>query len=189
MKIGIIGIGSLTLELTRRAAYAGYHVIVHNPKGNSLVRDSLSDMGHNIELSSIQKAAGADLVIIFFSKTDSQEIISDLPDMTGKIVIHTSGLIFNPQTLLTGLAYAMTYKITAAMLPTAHVVKLFKPIRLETFTNEIQNKRQEIFYIADHTNSRQAVKDFLSKLNFSAIDLSTSKQQELGYDVDKNLNA
>lgn len=37
MKIGIIGIGSLTLELAIRSAGAGYKITLHNPRGNSLI--------------------------------------------------------------------------------------------------------------------------------------------------------
>lgn len=190
MKIGIIGIGSLTLELTRRAAQAGYQVIVHNPRGNSLIRDSISKMGANIELGSLHKTAYADLVVLFVPKSDLEEVIGNLPDMTGKIVVHTSSLIFNPQTLLTGLTYAMTYKITAALLPAVHVVKLLKPIKLETNIPDSFNNRQEIFFIADHPDSRQAVKTFLNKLYFTAIDLSSRLQlQNLGHTDNTSLNA
>lgn len=172
MTIGIIGIGSLTLELASRASHAGYKVIVNNPRGNSLVRETLEKTSPNIHLTTLQQAATADLVILFVPKNDLEQVISDLPDMTGKTLVHTSGLIFNPQSLLSGLNYAMTYKITASLLPTAHVVKLFKPLKLETGTTESQN-RDEIFYIADHAPSSLKVKTFLNALYFSAIDLSS----------------
>jgi 6-phosphogluconate dehydrogenase len=53
MKIGIIGISTLTLELAFRSAEAGYKVKIFNPKGNNLIKDVTQKMGSNIQLSSI----------------------------------------------------------------------------------------------------------------------------------------
>lgn len=45
MKIGIIGIGSLTLELAIRSGQLGNNVIVNNPRGNSLVKEVIKKNG------------------------------------------------------------------------------------------------------------------------------------------------
>lgn len=39
MKVGIIGIGIITMDYAYRAAEAGYEVIISNPRGNSIIRD------------------------------------------------------------------------------------------------------------------------------------------------------
>jgi hypothetical protein len=39
MRIGIIGIGSFTLEIAFRSAQVGYEVKVDNIRGNSLIRE------------------------------------------------------------------------------------------------------------------------------------------------------
>ncbi len=169
MTIGIIGIGSLTLELAFRASKAGYSVTVHNPKGNSLVRETI-EKTDSIRLGTLHQAAGTDLIVFFIPKSDLEQVLSQLPDMSGKTVVHTSGLVFDPKSLLAGLRCAVTYPITASLLPQAHVVKLFKPLKLDN--NNTLPERDEIFYLAGHAPSGLKVKTFLKTLYFNARDLS-----------------
>lgn len=173
MKIGIIGISSLTLELAFRSTSAGYKVKIYNPKGNCLIRDVTQKMGSNVELCSLEQAADMEVVILFIPKDDLERTIRTLPDMSGKLIIHTSSLIFDPMSLSSGITNALTYKITASLVPEAHVVKLFNPVNLKPKNNNINcAHKDEIFFIADHSNSRKHVRDFLKKINFLPIDLS-----------------
>ena len=173
MKIGIIGIGSLTLEMAVRSARAGYKIIVHNPRGNSLVRETAAKMGSNAALGTLEKAAAADIILLFLPKDDLECVLQKLPDMSGKIILHTSGLIFDPRSLLSGITHAMTYKITASLLPRAHIVKLFNPIDLKPDCKcKAHRNREEIFYIAGHKASGNCTRNFLKTLNFTPIDLT-----------------
>jgi predicted dinucleotide-binding enzyme len=173
MEIGIIGISSLTLELAFRSADAGYKVKIYNPKGNSLIREVTQKMGPNVQLCSLEEAADMDIVLLFIPKDDLEKIIQTLPDMSGKLIIHTSSLIFDPQSLLSSITNALTYKITASLVTEAHVVKLFNPVNIKAKNKCINcSNRYEIFFIADHSDSRRHVKDFLKKINFLPIDLS-----------------
>lgn len=175
MKIGIIGISSLTLELALRSAEVGYKVKIYNPKGNNLIRDVTQKMGSNIQLSSLEEAADTEIVLLFIAKDDLERIIQTLPDMAGKIIIHTSSLIFDPRSLLSSITNAMTYKITASLVPEAHIVKLFNPVNLKVKNDHLDcSGKDKIFFIADHRSSRNHVRDFLKKINFSPIDLSSN---------------
>ncbi|MFB9079173.1 NAD(P)-binding domain-containing protein [Flavobacterium procerum] len=175
MKIGIIGIGTLTLELARRSVQAGYQVIINNPRGNGIVRETIEKLGPNIELASLDKACEAELLLLFIPKDNLESVLKNMPDTTGKIVVHTSSLIFNPQSLLSGITNALTYQITAELLPKAHVVKLFNPVKLEKQNLPVQQK-DEIFFIAKHSESKLRIQNYLKSLNFSAIDLSRRLQ-------------
>lgn len=173
MKIGIIGISSFTLELAFRSSEAGYTVNINNPKGNSIIKDVTMKMGSNVQLCSLEQAANTDIVLLFIPKEDLKTIIETFPDMSGKLIVHTSTLIFDPLSLLSGIINAMTYKSTAALIPEAHVVKLFNPVNLapkSSITNF--NSSNEIFFIADHSESRNQAREFLKKINFIPIDLS-----------------
>lgn len=186
MKIGIIGIGSLTLELARRSALAGYEVMVNNPRGNSLVRDTIAKIETNIRLASLEETASGDIIILFVAKDNLESVIRNLPDMSGKIILYTSGLVFNPESLLSGISNALTYQIAASMLPAAHVVKLFHPVSLEPKKGLSQEKKDEIFYIASHPGSKHAVRIFLKKLDFSAINLS-GRLHAVGVDMNSGI--
>lgn len=190
MKIGIIGISSLTLELAFRSAKAGYEVKIYNPKGNNLIRDVIQKMGSTIQLSSLEEAAGMEIVILFIAKDDLERIIQTLPDMSGKVIIYTSSLIFDPRSLLSSITNAMTYKITASLMPEAHVVKLFNPVNLKANNGDHHcNGKDEIFFIADHRGSRNHVRAFLKKINFSTIDLSSNlRLQNTVFNLKLNIN-
>ncbi|QSW89576.1 NAD(P)-binding domain-containing protein [Flavobacterium endoglycinae] len=173
MRIGIIGIGSFTLELAIRSAEAGYSVTIHNPRGNSLIKDVIGKIGSNVKSGSLDEAAQSELILLFIPKDDLENIIKNLPDMSGKVILHTSGLIFDPQSLLSGIANAMTYKITASLLPEAKVVKLFNPVQINANHRPYQDKgKEEIFFIADHSDSRNCVRSFLKALSYTPMDLS-----------------
>jgi predicted dinucleotide-binding enzyme len=173
MNIGIIGISSLTLEMAFRSAQAGCQVKIYNPKGNSLIREVTQKMAPNAQLCSLEQAADTQIVLLFIAKDDLQNILQTLPDMSGKIILHTSSLIFDPLTLLSSITSALTYKITASLVPRAHVVKLFNPVNLKAKSSCTNcGDKDEIFFIADHRDSRNQVLDYLKKINFSPIDLS-----------------
>jgi predicted dinucleotide-binding enzyme len=173
MQIGIIGISGLTLELASRSAKAGNTVRVHNPRGNSLVSDAIENMGKNVMLATLEEAASAVILLLFLAKEMLDPVLKKLPDMSGKVIVYTSGLAFDPQNLLSGIINEMTYKTTALLLPTAYVVKLFNTVPQQTIpVKEAQSKKQEIFFIAEHPVSRNIALAFLKKLHFNAFDLS-----------------
>lgn len=172
MKIGIVGIGTLTLELARRASLAGFEIIINNPRGNSLIESTVERLGTNVKVGTILEATVPQIVLIFIPKDDLETVLKSMPDMAGKTVIHTSSLIFNPKSLLSGIANAMTYKTTASLLPKAHVVKLLNPIKLEPSDPTLKYDKDEIFFISDHLESKFTIKALLKRLNFTTIDLS-----------------
>lgn len=189
MRIGIIGIGRFTLEIARRAYHAGYEVIIHNPSGNSLIRDVTEKIGPEIKLASLGETASAEIILLFVPKESLKKVIDNLPDMTGKIIVHTSTLIFDPQSLFSGITNAMTYKITASLLPKAHVVKLFSPIDLNKKSTDFKEEmKEEIFFIADHADSKHCTLTFLKKLKYTPIDLSGRlKYQNMGINLGSSL--
>ncbi|UWY27428.1 NAD(P)-binding domain-containing protein [Flavobacterium sp. TR2] len=174
MEIGIIGINSLTIDLANRATKAGFKVIINNPKGSSLVRDCIEKMGTDIHLGSLNEAAAPDLVVIFLPKENLEDTIRKMPDMSGKTVLHTSGLISDPQSLLSGISNAMAYKTAAALFPAANVVKLFSPMPCSSHLDTTEKqKKEELFFIADCSDSRNKANTFLKKMQFLPVDLSS----------------
>jgi predicted dinucleotide-binding enzyme len=190
MKIGIIGVSSLTLELARRAAQTGYEVIMHNPRGGSLIKDIIQKMGANARIGTLEESAAAEIVLLFLPKDDLENIIKSLPDMSNKIVVHTSGLIFDPHLLLPGIINAMTYKITASLLPEAHVVKLFNPVEIKPrHISDTHETKEELFFIADHSDSRNQIRIFLKKLQYVPMDISSRFHLHTkGLDLKKYIN-
>ena len=186
MKIGIIGIGSLTLELAQRASYAGYEVLINHPRGNSFIQQITEDIT-NTRLVSLQEAASGDIVILFVPREDLEKTIGLLPDMDDKIIIHTSGLIFNPKLLVSSITSALTFQITASLLPKAHVVKLFSPVMLQPQkTSLLTKKKDEIYFAGSHVPSKNSIKTFLKDLGFDPFDLSSRIKSQKSVLLQKN---
>lgn len=177
MEIGIIGINSLIIDLANRSAEAGIKVIINNPKGSSLVRDCIGKMGTGIHLGTLNEASAPDLIVLFLPKENLEDTIRKMPDMSGKTVLHISGLISDPQSLLSGITKAMTYQTTASLFPGAHVVKLFNPMpSASSLINAEKQKREELFFIAGCPDSSNKINTFLKKIQFFPVDLSERLQ-------------
>lgn len=130
-------------------------------------------MGTNAALGSLEQAAAAELILLFLPKDDLEPVLGKLPDMSGKIIVHTSSLIFDPGTLLSGITNAMPHKITASLLPEAHIVKLFTPVSLNPADKTTEDKnKQELFFIATHPPSGNSIRNLLKSLNFTPMDLT-----------------
>lgn len=186
MKIGIIGIGILTLELARRACAENFEVILNNPRGNSLVSGAIEKIGNNMRLDSLTNAANADIILLFIPKDDLESVIEKMPDMKGKIILHTSSLVFNPRSLLPGISNAPASTITASLLPGAHVIKLFRPVELETSSVCADKFSESIYFSAAHSPSKYIVKAFLKKLGFAPIDLTGRLKIQNGINLPKD---
>ncbi|MBJ2125914.1 NAD(P)-binding domain-containing protein [Flavobacterium sp. IB48] len=173
MKIGIIGIGSLTLELAQRATSTGYEVLINHPRGNSLIQETVNQTIKGAKLVSLEEAASTDITILFVPRESLEHTISRLPDMSGKIILHTSGLIFNPKLLVSSVTSSLTYQITASLLPEANVVKLFNPVVLnQRKTALLTEKKDDIYFAGENELSKNKIKTFLNNLEFQPIDLS-----------------
>lgn len=68
MKIGIIGIGSLTLELAIRSAGAGYKITLHNPRGNSLIRETAEKWDQMSPLTALRRPRRQSSYFYFFQR-------------------------------------------------------------------------------------------------------------------------
>ncbi|KAF2340401.1 NAD(P)-binding domain-containing protein [Flavobacterium tistrianum] len=177
MEIGIIGISSLTIDLAGRASKAGFRVIINNPKGGSLIRDCIGKMGAEVRLGSLDQAAAPSLIVLFLPKENLEDTIQKFPDMSGKTVLYASGLISDAQSLHTGITKAMEYQNTASLLPAAHMVKLFNAAPfISDRINGQEEKKEELFFMGDCSDSRNKAAAFLKKLQFLPVDLSCRLQ-------------
>ena len=177
MKVGIIGAGSVTLDFADRAAKSGHEVLISNPRGIHTLKEVVLKMGSNVKLASTQEAAAAEIIILFLSREDLEVSISNLPDMEGKIILHTNNPIFNLESFSPSSEPKSSSEIVAELLPKEHIVKIFNTIGAVIVTpeKEAENKTKIFFSVANQ-KVKNSVKAFLETLNFSGIDLALLKQ-------------
>lgn len=176
MTIGIIGIGNITLELATRSALSGYEVLLSNPRGINVVKELTQHIGSHVKLVSINEAAGAELIILFLNRDDLENALKAMPDMKGKIILHTNNPIFNLNEVLDITSGQSSSDIIASLLPDSHIVKLFNPLHCLTGPNSQNNDRTKIFFTTKNHKVKNNVKTYLDTLNFTGIELLELKK-------------
>ena len=173
MKIGIIGVSNLTLDLASKAANSGYKVLISHPRDNNIIKQTVQKMGENVQLATKHEAASADVILLFIPRENLEAWINDLPDMTGKIILHINNTIFNIQTFLLDFDTKSATEILSDLLPTTHVIKIFNSLGSAVILPERQNQdKNEIFYEGSNQGAKKDVKSFLETLQFSAVDVT-----------------
>lgn len=169
MKIGIIGVGSITLGLAHRAVASGHQVLINNPRGNTLVRESVEKIGTNAELVSIGEAAVSEIIILFVARQDLQGMIKLLPDMKGKTILHTNNAFFCLESLPQLYTDPRSSDALADLLPSAHIIRLYNTLKANPALPEQQACK--IFFEGQDKNAKKKAKAFLETLSLSALDL------------------
>lgn len=177
MQIGIIGIGSVTLNFAQRAAKSGHQVLISSTRDNGPLREIVSQMGSNAKLVSTTQAATADIIILFSPWEELEILLKNLPNMAGKIIMHTNYPIFNLNSFISEQKLNLSCEIIASILPTAEIVKIYNILgSLEDCSSYRQPKeRTEIFFSGKNKIAKNNVKAFLESLNYSGIDIITTQ--------------
>ena len=174
MKIGIIGIGAITLDFGVRALSAGHEILLNSPAGHTHYRDIITRLGANAKLASTKEAARAEIVILFLPWDSLRPTLRKLPDMTGKLVLHTNNALFNPESFA---EYpTSSCELIAEKLPTADIVKVFN-VMTPRASSDLQ--RHEIYFSAGSLTAHNNAITFLETLNFSGIDISSKHSANL----------
>ncbi|MEN2413627.1 NAD(P)-binding domain-containing protein [Flavobacterium mesophilum] len=171
MKIGFIGVCRTTMDLAARAAKSGHQVLISHTRSNSHMRDLVQMMDGKVKLVSRREAAKAKMLVLFIPREDIQLFLSDLPDMTEKILVHANNPIYSLECLEPSLNMKSSGEIIASLLPEAHVVKIHNIVDSDIpAPTHKKHESNELFYTGSNKLAKNKVKHFLKTLNFSGID-------------------
>ncbi|MEL1252247.1 NAD(P)-binding domain-containing protein [Flavobacterium sp. DGU38] len=171
MRIGIIGICSLTIDFAFRAAKFGHQVLISHSRENSHLKDLIQKMGPKIKLVERNEAAKAEILILFIPREDLQLFLNDLPDMTGKILIHASNPVFSLECLGPNSKVKSSSEIIASLLPEAHVIKILNIANQDmlSFLKQKENKN-EVYFTGTNSQAKNKAKAFLKTLELTGVD-------------------
>lgn len=176
MKIGIIGISTVTLNLAQKAAKSGHKVLISNPGGNNIAKESIQNTGINLKLVNIQKAAMTDIIILFIPRQDLENLVAILPNMQGKIILHTNNALCFRKLVPIIPSEESSSNMLAILLPTANVIRLYNILNSSLSKyQDILEEPIKIFYEGYNKNAKIKTKAFLETLNFFAVDISDVK--------------
>lgn len=170
MKIGIIGIGAFSLNAGYLSAQKGHEVLVHHPRGNSLLKGLFSNDNNNVKPVSLQEAAGAEIILLHAGREEIETLISTMPDMSGKTILLTGGIIFNPDAPQPGLFKSSSYALTASLLPYARTANLYLPVDFEKCVEGSAKSDHRLFFFADPYDSPK-IRKFLKSIDFTPVHL------------------
>ena len=175
MRLGVIGMSLSVLNLVQAAANSGYTIYVHNPFGNHLLTEIFASK-EKIKLVNLDKAVSSEIIILFIPMENLETIIKQFPDMSRKIIVHTGSPVFN--SLFPNFETSQnsaTNKISK-LLPKSYVIKLYHEISADSNkAAKVLNGKTKFFFSGENLEARNKLKHLLEALNFSAIDLSDSK--------------
>ncbi|WPO78241.1 NAD(P)-binding domain-containing protein [Flavobacterium sp. KACC 22761] len=170
MKIGIIGVSSVTMKLADRAAKAGHEVLISHVRNNNIIKESVMRMGNKVKLVSKERVLKAGIIILFVPLDDLKNFISDLPDMSGKILIHTNNGIIGKEFPKFALGKSSS-EILILQLPEANIIKTYNIIEPSVCLQKKQNYvGDKIFYSGDNIIAKSRVKSFFKTLDFESVD-------------------
>ncbi|WP_426486138.1 NAD(P)-binding domain-containing protein [Flavobacterium sp. 2] len=173
MKIGIIGIGCITVDFANRASIAGYEVLISQIQNNRALSEVVETIGKNVKLVSIDEAVQAEIVILFVPREKIEFLMQQLPDMTEKIILHTNNKIFSLEPLKFNSGSRSSSEIIASFLPTAHVVTVYNVMQpMIIMPRRPDQNNNDIFYTAANKYIKEYVRIFLESLDFAGHDLA-----------------
>lgn len=172
MEIGVIGVGNITLNLVQRAAQSGFTILLNSPLGNCPLKEIVASE-KNIKLANLNEVASADIILLFLCYENLEKVLGSLPDMKGKIILHTNNPIFNPLSVAAEISAGSAAAKTATLLPGADIVKLYNVLQPDPEkTKKEDNAKSEIFFSGENKKAKNKIKSFLNKLNFCGVDLA-----------------
>ncbi|HEY1194741.1 NADPH-dependent F420 reductase [Flavobacterium sp.] len=174
MKVGIIGITGITLEFACRAAKLGYEVLVSSTGSSVLLKETVQRISGNIKTVTVSEAACAEILILFIPREQLESSLKKLPDMVGKIVLHTNNPIFYYEASAPVMIEGSSCRIIKALLPGIHLIKIFNSLidKHSSAAQKCHKSKTEIFYSGDDVRAKNIVKFFLDNLNFAGIEIN-----------------
>lgn len=170
--IGIIGVGTFTLDFAQRSADFGHKVLISATDCNHRIKNTAEKIGENVKISTIQETAAlSDIIVIFVPKEKLTKIINELPNISNKIIIHHNYLI-SSGTLISKDFYKNTASQTlASLLPHSYIIKVYS--LLETSANNSTNKNESktLYYTANNLQAGERAKNLLIALDYTVLSL------------------
>jgi hypothetical protein len=173
MKIAIIGTGNVGGALARAWTRWGHEIVLGaRDAGSDKVKALLSELGVQATAAGIAEAAtAADVIVLAAAWQATEEIIRQLGDLRGRIVIDTN----NP--LLPGLAGLSigtndsAAEHIARWAAGAKVVKAFNHIGAAQMGNpQFGDQTATIFICGDDAAAKQTVGGLLHDIGFDVVD-------------------
>ncbi|MFD2042687.1 NAD(P)-binding domain-containing protein [Flavobacterium artemisiae] len=170
--IGIIGVGSFTLDFAQRSADFGYKVLISATDCNHRIKNTAEKIGENVKISTIQETAAlSDIIVLFLPKERLKEIITEMPDLSNKIIIHHNYLISSGIPISKDFYKNTAAQTLASLLPNSHIIKVYSLLESSGNSSKNKNDAKTLYYTTNNLQAGERVKNLLIILNFTVFNL------------------
>ncbi|HEX6895020.1 MAG TPA: NADPH-dependent F420 reductase [Bryobacteraceae bacterium] len=181
MTIGIIGSGSVGGSLGTHWTKKGHQVVFGSrDPGASDITELLARAGKKASAATVAEAARQDVLLLATPWPATQEILSGLGDLSGKILIDATNPLLPD---LSGVAVGTTTsggEQVASWAAGAKVVKAFNTVGNNIMADSsFEAGKPVLFYCGDDASAKKTVRQLAEDIGFDAQDAGPLKQARL----------
>src|ERR1700736_3801720 len=175
MKIGTIGAGEVARAFAVHLLKAGHEVLLSNSRGPSSLEQLVSKLGEGARAVTMSEAAKAPIVVLAVPWPKIEEVLGQLPDWEGRILIDATNQFLLPSMELADLKGRLSSEIVSELAPTAKVVKALNTLYASNLARDPKEGkgRRVIFISGDDGGAKGEVSVLLKGLGFAVIDLGS----------------
>ena len=173
--IGIIGAGNVGKAFATALARHGIEAILSNSRGPESLKEVAAAIGPTVIPGTRQEAASQETVLVAVHWEALPAALSDLPDLTGKIVIDANNPLILPTYAPVDLGGRLSTDVFAGMVPGARVVRALNHIvaPLVAADPAAEGGQRVLFYSGNDAGAKKQVAALFTRLGFYAVDLGS----------------
>nr|WP_256587168.1 MULTISPECIES: NADPH-dependent F420 reductase [unclassified Pseudomonas] len=180
MKIGILGSGRMGSHLGTMFARVGHEVSFSYSRNQQKLADLAASAGKNAQASTPAEAAfNADLVLLAVHWLQVPDVLSQVDDLSGKIVVTCCNPLNAEDTELVIGHTISGAETLAQMIPEAHVVAAFQStpseVLFDVFAARGEMLRPTLIFCGEDEASKATVSDLISQVGFDPVDAGALK--------------
>jgi predicted dinucleotide-binding enzyme len=174
MKIGIIGAGRIGGNAASLFAKAGHEVLLSYSRDRGNLEQAATAIGAHASVGTPAEAVEFGEVVMFsvpWARID--EVLEDLGDLDGKIVIDTTNQ-FGPDGLEELPDGKTAAQLNAERMPGARLVKAFNTLTAGfqgSAAGRKGDERAAMFFCGDDDEAKETVKKLIREIGFAPIDV------------------
>ena len=172
--VGVIGSGAVGRAVATRALSARIPVVIGNSRGPNTLKELVCELGEGASAGTVAQAADADLVVVAIPFVKVPELVGEVPDWSGRVVVDATNQFAQYEPTYSGfvdLGDETGSEWVARHLSGATVIKAFNAMHAEYIMADPRHHdgRQVLFFAGDDDAVNAEFAAFGEALGFAPV--------------------
>jgi len=172
--VGVIGSGAVGRAVATRALSARIPVVIGNSRGPSTLKELVGELGEGASAGTVAQAADADLVVVAIPFVKVPELVDEVPDWSGRVVVDATNQFAEYEPTYSGfvdLGDETGSEWVARHLSGATVIKAFNAMYAEYIMADPRHHdgHQVLFFAGDDDAVNAQFAAFSEALGFAPV--------------------